>query len=1251
MLIDLMSETNPYVFISYARADDEPFVERLYHDLEVRGIRVWWDRQSMSTRGLTFLDEIQRAIESVDRVIAVVGPNAARSDYVLYEWDYALLFGKAVVPILRLGDYTSIPGNLTRDLRDDNCPDFRAERSYERALDELERIVREPVVPLGPIRATPALPLSFLPRHDTMKAMRQTLYRDIERPKPVASAAEQTLVLHGMGGSGKSVLAAAFARSIETRRAANDGIIWLEASREAKPADRLANLWLLGSSLDDDPKHYSDENRARTRISQLLSDKGCLIVLDDVWSKEDAEPYLNALGPRCRLLVTTRDAALGVLGRSQALGMLTDAEALALLGRSSGQATDGLPSTANEVAKQCGNLPLALAMVGAMVNSNPDRWKHALRRLRTSRLDKIQFAIPNYNYTNLSRAIQISIDDLKPDEQARYFELAVFPRGVGVPQGPLHVLWEPAGVDADDTIDLIDLFVRRSLARRLANGRILLHDLQFDYVRNRTPDLRALNNCLLDTYAKRCSNGWPSGPDDGYFFQFLPYHLVEAGQQPVLRGLLLNYRWLDAKLCATDVIDLIDDYDRLGDDAETRLVHQTLQLAATGLTNDKAQLRAQIYARLRPLQQDSLSALVEDAQHAAGPWIRPLVPTFTLPGGPLIRTLVGHEGFVNTVVVFDQGRRAISGSHDNTARVWDLERGIEIMKLADHSNVVTAVAVTSDGGCAITVHWDTIKVWDLRKGKQICTFEGTRTEVYALALTPDDRFVISGSSDKTIRIWDLEKGVLAGTLEGHTRDVSALAITPDGRTLISGSRDGRVGVWNLADRKLIRFVQAHEKWIIGLLSDNDDAASASTDDTVKIWKIASGEQVTELTGFHFYSHVTRPIALCPNGSRLVLGGLSGEIGIWDLAKGAAWLLQEAHTAWVTSVDVLPDNRRAISASGDKTIKIWDLEAPLQDQRPVHAYFVNGIAVKSDEGQAVSASPRDGLKVWDLSTLELIQSIAAPHPDRVARMEVHAGMMSMQPGDFLAMALFPDGRRCAWALQDETVRVSYIDASNELARINQPGIRALAVTPDGRYVICALSERSPANRSAIAVWDWEANRMASSIAEIGDPCALAVTLDGRKLLVGSWIGHFVHVLDLPSCNRLYSFEAHTGAVGAFAFSPDHRSVYSASFDKTIRAWDLETGKETMRFLGHAAGVNAVAIFPDGRCIVSGSDDCSLKVWDATNGQNIATCTGDASMRSAAVAPDGLIIAGDTLGRVHFVRLEAAGSESQPVVRLY
>ena len=68
-----MAEAQPSVFLSYARADDEPFVERLHGDLIHAGIEDWWDRAAMESRGRTFLQEIRDAIEGVDRVIAVVG--------------------------------------------------------------------------------------------------------------------------------------------------------------------------------------------------------------------------------------------------------------------------------------------------------------------------------------------------------------------------------------------------------------------------------------------------------------------------------------------------------------------------------------------------------------------------------------------------------------------------------------------------------------------------------------------------------------------------------------------------------------------------------------------------------------------------------------------------------------------------------------------------------------------------------------------------------------------------------------------------------------------------------------------------------------------------------------------------------------------------------------------------------------------------------------------------------------------------
>jgi WD40 repeat protein len=1174
------AESKPNLFISYARADDESFVERLHNDLETRGIRVWWDRQSMSNRGLTFLDEIQRAIESVDRVIAVVGPNALKSKYVLYEWDYALLFGKAVVPILCLGDYASIPGNLTRDIRNYHCPDFRVERPYNQALDELERIVREPVAPFGPVRATPALPPGFLPRRDAMNAMWEVLYADIERPKLVASAAEQTLVLHGMGGSGKSVLAAAFARSIDTRRAANDGIVWLKAGRDTKPGDRLANLWLLGLTFNDDPKYYVDEKPARGRLSQLLADKGCVIVLDDVWSKDDAEPYLNALGPRCRLLVTTRDAGLAVLGRSEALDVLNDDQALELLARSSRHAVDALPTASKEVAKECGNLPLALAMIGAMVNGNPDRWEHALHRLRTLKLDKIQFSIPNYDYTNLLLAIQVSIDDLKQDQQARYLELAVFPRGISIPENTLRVLWEPAGVDRYDATDLIDLFVRRSLARTFAKGTILLHDLQSDYIRARTADQVALNGRLLDSYAKRCSDGWPSGPKDGYYFEHLPWHLKEAGRTTELRQLLFNFDWLLAKLEASDVNALIADYDYIAGDEELRLIQDTLRLSAHVLARDARQLTGQLIGRLLGNKTASIQVLLKQAAgRKICPWLRPLRPNLTPPGRPLIRTLEGHTEEVRAVAVTADGRRAVSASRDQTLRVWDLESGQSVRTLEGHSNLVNGVAITPDGRRAVSASRDrTLRVWDLESGETLQTLQGHTGSVYAVAVTSDGRRAVSGSKDQTLRMWDLESGQALRTLEGHTEEVRAVAVTPDGRRVVSASEDKTLRVWDLESGQLLRTLEGHTGWVraVAVTPDGRRAVSASNDQTLRVWDLGTGQPLRTLEG---HTNIVYAVAVTPDGRRVVSASEDKTLRLWDLETGKTLRTLEGHTEEVRAVAVTPDGRRAVSASEDQTLRVWDLGTG-KTLRTLegHTGWVRAVAVMPDGHRVVSASEDQTLRVWDLESGQTLYTLKG-----------HTSWVS-------AVAVMPDGHRAVSASNDRTLRVWDLGTGKTLHKLegHTEIISAVALTSDGRRAVSASNDRT------LRVWD------------------------------------------LGTGKTLHKLEGHTEIISAVALTSDGRRAVSASNDQTLRTWDLESGQTLRTLKGHTSWVSAVAVTPDGRWVVLTSNDRTVRLCDLESGEEKDTFTGESGrMHSCAIAPDGrTIIAGDALGRVHFLRLVEA-----------
>ncbi|MDV7393630.1 WD40 repeat domain-containing protein, partial [Arthrospira platensis SPKY1] len=105
------------------------------------------------------------------------------------------------------------------------------------------------------------------------------------------------------------------------------------------------------------------------------------------------------------------------------------------------------------------------------------------------------------------------------------------------------------------------------------------------------------------------------------------------------------------------------------------------------------------------------------------------------------------------------------------------------------------------------------------------------------------------------------------------------------------------------------------------------------------------------------------------------------------------------------------------------------------------------------------------------------------------------------------------------------------------------------------------------------------------------------------------------------------------VNAVAIAPDGKRAVSASWDRTLKLWDLETGTELATLTGHSGSVRGVAIAPDGKRAVSASWDNTLKLWDLETGKELATFTGEAEMSSCAVAPDGVTVAaGDRSGRV-------------------
>ena len=209
-------------------------MKRLHADLAKAGFTVWFDRESLMSRGLSLHQEIKDAIRTeMDRVVYVGGPKAALSDYVREEWQFALECDHVVVtPILRIGDYDNIPGELSLL----HCEDFRDDAKYPAALDKLIASLRQPNPKLGGLFAVPSLPAHFLGRPELMRRVRDALLVDLQKPQVITSA-DARVGMQGMGGIGKSVLAAALARNREVRQSYPDGIK-IRARCRARPQSR-----------------------------------------------------------------------------------------------------------------------------------------------------------------------------------------------------------------------------------------------------------------------------------------------------------------------------------------------------------------------------------------------------------------------------------------------------------------------------------------------------------------------------------------------------------------------------------------------------------------------------------------------------------------------------------------------------------------------------------------------------------------------------------------------------------------------------------------------------------------------------------------------------------------------------------------------------------------------------------------------------------------------------------------------------
>ena len=427
--------------------------------------------------------------------------------------------------------------------------------------------------------------------------------------RAVLAGSNTLVVVSGMGGSGKSVLAACLARAVvdgtdfELAACCPDGVAWISVGRDRQPV--TAQLELARALGEEHPDLGDDWRSNRIRLHQLGTARRGLIVLDDVWTAEGYEPFRLGI-PGLRVVITTRNQKLAadMDAVPVPVGELESSQARQLLAAAAGMAAERMPREADEVLAELGHLALGVAMVGAIASGRgPHVWSALLQRIHEGRLDKIGHHFPDsYQYATLLRAIEVAVDDLDPDDRQRWAELAVFDHQGDIPRSAMRALWSSADEDDLDTNDRIDRLSRRSLIQRASDFGYRLHDLQYDVASLRLGSgLEAARRRLMDGYRQQVtaaldianSKGWASVPAnrtsetsvdpemDDYSLDYLVHHLRAAGRELSALVLLSDYDFISRRVSRRGFDKLLRDYDWLPADHPMRLIRESLARSST----------------------------------------------------------------------------------------------------------------------------------------------------------------------------------------------------------------------------------------------------------------------------------------------------------------------------------------------------------------------------------------------------------------------------------------------------------------------------------------------------------------------------------------------------------------------------------------------------------------------------------------------------------------------------------------------
>ena len=580
------------------------------------------------------------------------------------------------------------------------------------------------------------------------------------------------------------------------------------------------------------------------------------------------------------------------------------------------------------------------------------------------------------------------------------------------------------------------------------------------------------------------------------------------------------------------------------------------------------------------------------------------VRLWDVASGEMLQTIEGQHGGVNDIAFSPDGNTLVAASVDGALQLWEVSSRETLQALEGHQDWVDHVAFSPDGKTLASASKDkTLRLWDVASGRALGTLKGHHDSVWGVTFSPDGKVLVSASGDKTLRLWDVTSGNILRVLEGHEDLVYDIAFSPDGKTMVSASKDKTLRLWDVVSGEMLQILDGHRADVFGVAfsSDGKTLASASRDKTLRLWDVTSGQTLRTV---EWQQGWVVDVAFSPDGKMLAFSSLY-KIHLLDIAGGRMLQTLEGHADNVYDIAFSPDGKTLVSASKDKTLRLWDVvSGEMLQILDVNRADVSGVAFSPDGKTLASASRDKTLRLWDVTSRQRLRILKGHHKE------------------VFGIAFSPDGKALASASEDNTLRLWDV-ASGRVLRIfegHRSSVYDVVFSPDGKILSSASAD------GTLRLWDVASGGLLQTLKGHKEQVfGVAFSPDGNTLVSASG-DETLRLWDVASGQMLRILEGHEDGVSGVVFSPDGKTLASPSGFKTIGLWDVASGQSLRTLAGLHSGVNSVAFSPDGRTLASAYWDKTVNLWDVASGRVLWTLEGhQGSVYDVVFSPDGKFLA--------------------------